>query len=408
MSKKFFTSIAAVAMVVVIAYTAFAKTPVSSVKWYGDSDKAAANGGEVGYTDSPRSNASGLKIPSNAHSADFPGLYFIWDSKQKDNGYLKVEAGVFGDYGFGSFLLTTKESNKYYDFYISPEKDRYGNVTQKLTEDGCYVFFIPKVAGNKNINMVFLDAYNDGVAKESWFPVNASFVRECELGCCKDCSLSVEDTFVFWLKEGDVFGNNDDDWTAVYEALDISADDVVSYRSTLAIDEDVYVMESEFTVNMVDALAVSLVGECLCVCECCDCELCKECDGCLDKDCECVNCPGPCGCDPVEPLSYDDDAFDGGISTDDGNLIISRELLGHYFTEEANGQGWISITVNKKEISGNGEFTTHNKGITIKSKALVEGYIVIQVGATEDTMDIELTILLFMENGKPVGAVIVQ
>jgi len=119
---------------------------VKSIVWNGASDIAVA----VQIDDienSTRSNASGPKIPSNAHSADFPGVYFTWDPKQKDVGYLKVEASVFEKYRF--FILTTKESNKYFDFAVIPQPG------QKLTADNCYVFYIKKVT-DKNINMVFV------------------------------------------------------------------------------------------------------------------------------------------------------------------------------------------------------------------------------------------------------------
>ena len=126
------------------------KGAVSEVVWKGDSDKAVAqNIGEI--RNDTRKNASGAKIPSNAHSADFPGLYFIWDAKQKDNGYLKVAAEVFELYD--SFVLTSKESNTFWDFKIAVQPG------QQKTADNCYVFFIPKVYNNKNINMVFLSEW---------------------------------------------------------------------------------------------------------------------------------------------------------------------------------------------------------------------------------------------------------
>jgi len=121
----------------------------SNIVWNGAPDRAVA-ADIAAVQNTTRKNASGAKIPSNAHSADFPGIYFIWDSKQKDNGYLKVDAGVFGAYT--SFMLTSKESNTYWDFEISPQPG------QSLTGDGCYVFFIPKVYNQKNINMVFIAA----------------------------------------------------------------------------------------------------------------------------------------------------------------------------------------------------------------------------------------------------------
>jgi len=124
-----------------------AKAPkTGDIVWNGQADKDVAV--EIEYFQSYRPNASGPKITSNAHSNDFPGIYFIWDSKQKDNGYLKVKQEVF--YGYICFVLTSKESNTYWDFEIYPREN------QELTDDGCYVFFIPKVYNNKNINMVFL------------------------------------------------------------------------------------------------------------------------------------------------------------------------------------------------------------------------------------------------------------
>jgi hypothetical protein len=128
-----------------------AKDGGSTIVWNGAPDRAVAV--NIDFVTSPRTNASGIKIPSNAHSADFPGLYFIWDSKQKDNGYLKVASSVFEQYG--SFVLTSKESNKYFDFLIAQQPG------QQMTADDCYVFFIPKVYNNKNINMVFLPEFTN-------------------------------------------------------------------------------------------------------------------------------------------------------------------------------------------------------------------------------------------------------
>jgi len=121
-----------------------------AVTWNGASDIAVAVNIGADQNDT-RKNASGPKITSNAHSADFPGIYFIWDSKQKDNGYLKVAASVFDVYE--SFILTSKESNTYWDFPIALQGE------QEMTNDGCYVFFIPKAQNNKNINMVFVGEF---------------------------------------------------------------------------------------------------------------------------------------------------------------------------------------------------------------------------------------------------------
>ena len=54
--------------------------------WNGASDKSVSSeiDAEQNIT---RNNSSDVKIASNLNSADYPGIYFIWDSKQKDNDY---------------------------------------------------------------------------------------------------------------------------------------------------------------------------------------------------------------------------------------------------------------------------------------------------------------------------------
>ena len=123
---------------------------VFSVYWNMEADRDLAVNIDA-VQNATRSNASGAKITSNAHSNDFPGIIFIWDSKHKDNGYLKVTAGVFDVYEY--FILTAKEANLYWDFRIIPQE------SQQKTEDNCYVFFIPKVNDNGKINMVFLSEW---------------------------------------------------------------------------------------------------------------------------------------------------------------------------------------------------------------------------------------------------------
>jgi len=129
----------------------FNAKPQSTIVWNGEVDRAVA--ADILAVPSTRTNASGPKITSNAHSADFPGIYFIWDKKQKDQGYLKVAAEVFDVYE--GFTLTSKESNTYWDFNIQVQAG------QQMTADNCYVFFIPKVYDNKNINMVFVGGWLD-------------------------------------------------------------------------------------------------------------------------------------------------------------------------------------------------------------------------------------------------------
>ena len=117
------------------------------IAWNGDADKEFALDVE-GVVNSTRGNASGPKIASNSYSAEFPGIYFIWDAKQKDSGYLKVDAELFKYYE--GFTLTAKVANTYWDFVIVPQID------QTKTADNCYVFYLPSIAGSKNINMVFV------------------------------------------------------------------------------------------------------------------------------------------------------------------------------------------------------------------------------------------------------------
>ena len=176
------------------------KEAVSGVVWNGDVDKeVAANIDAV--QNNTRKNASGAKITSNAHSADFPGIYFIWDSKQKDNGYLKVDAAVFEKYV--GFTLTSKEANTYWDFAISIQDG------QVMTDDDCYVFFIPKAQNNKNINMVFISDYAE---KDEPVVVNLGFIGYYLF------EGNVLSTSIHWqkLEEGDMI-----DWDAVDAAYDV-------------------------------------------------------------------------------------------------------------------------------------------------------------------------------------------
>jgi hypothetical protein len=98
-----------------------------------------------------RNNASGAAVTSGAHSDAHPGICFVWSPKAPDSGYLKVSAWVFETYE--SFILTAKEANTYWDYAIAPREG------QPLSGDGCYVFYLPRASGNKNINMVFLSGW---------------------------------------------------------------------------------------------------------------------------------------------------------------------------------------------------------------------------------------------------------
>lgn len=142
------------AAAVLLSVLAVASVPASAaaggptVIWNGDADKQVAVNVE-GRPNTTRNDASGPKITSNADSAAFPGIYFWFDTKQKDRGFLKVHPDVFGKHA--SFTITTKAANAYTDFLIAP------SAGQQRSSDGGFVFLIDDLASNKNLNMVFVD-----------------------------------------------------------------------------------------------------------------------------------------------------------------------------------------------------------------------------------------------------------
>ena len=121
---------------------------LNTFSWNGDADDKAAAAIIDATQNNTRKNASGPKIASNAHSKEFPGIYFIWDAKHDDSGYLKVSADLFDEYA--NFVLTLKESDTYWDLLIEVMPG------QQKTADNCYVFFIPMACGNNRINKVFI------------------------------------------------------------------------------------------------------------------------------------------------------------------------------------------------------------------------------------------------------------
>ena len=368
MSKKILTTLSVVALLFAVAVTANAGNDKNAPSWITAADKAAKT--DVGYGESARKNASGAKITSNAHSADFAdGLYFVWDSKQSDSGYLKVAASYFGENGFGYFLFTTKESNKYFDFYISPDKDAYGNVTQEAV-DGYYTFFIPKVYGNKNINMVFVEEYNNGGGQEAWVPVTVEYSVDC-LCDCDACEFVAEPKeFSFWVKKGYEFGSVAD-WDYIYEGLGIAYEDVDEFYSSLAGEEFAVFDADEFTVAVDESLALQLVTF--------------------------VDCG--CGCDDD---GDDEPYFDEGTKLEDGDLVIDPAMVGGVLPQ-SNAQGWMTITINGKEISGNSDYNTAKEKIKIKSKVLAEGELVIFIKAEAPNEDFEATLELIYDGGALVG-----
>jgi len=202
-----FAATAALALTAPVNANANPPAPATGgIVWNGTTDRSIA--ANIDAQPSARTDASGIKISSNAQSADIPGIYFIWDSKQKDVGYLKVDAKVFDD--FDGFVLTTKESNTYWDFQIALQPG------QLKTADGCYVFYIPKVGADaKNINMVFFDGWTSKAAPtlhDSW---SLGFIGYYVYG---DTGI-VMSTSIYWVtldKPGDCV--NWDDVNAAYAA----------------------------------------------------------------------------------------------------------------------------------------------------------------------------------------------
>ena len=128
-----------------------------------------------------RGNAAGDKISSNAHSGDYPGVYFRWDEKQKCPGVFLVADWVFDLFEEETFYLTAKNSNSYYKYLISRDT---GHVINE--EEAVWGYGIPKeVMGKdnkgkdvkdelKNINMVFID----GIYKAGQFFIEKTWYDE--------------------------------------------------------------------------------------------------------------------------------------------------------------------------------------------------------------------------------------
>ena len=131
---------------------------------------------------SKKLDASGDKIPSNAHSGDFPGIYFYWNDQQKEDGILKVDPALFDLFKDGKFYITAKNSNAYWDYWILPDEGI-------VTAGGYLLYQIPRYfmyleANNKNgktsevkeelknINMIFIGGeYKDAylIIDKEWF-----------------------------------------------------------------------------------------------------------------------------------------------------------------------------------------------------------------------------------------------
>ena len=192
-----------------------ASKPVPGNPGWQESYRTNVNKGTPAPTLWDRGNAAGDKIPSNAHSADFPGLYFYWDDKQKDDGVLLVNENVFAYFKGGytltlpnvdkkqaaatvcfaeddpGFVLTAKNSNNYWGYKIAKST---GKVIDTVNGVKIYAYAIPKqiqfINPNngkndkedlKNINMVFIDGqYKDAQFEivKKWYDEKGKFVKD--------------------------------------------------------------------------------------------------------------------------------------------------------------------------------------------------------------------------------------
>jgi hypothetical protein len=117
---------------------------------------------------------AGTKIPSNSHSAAIPDVFFAWDNKQRDDGFLKIRASYFET--FAGFVLTKKVSSTYWDYHIFVNFDENGVADHKMTEDGKYfIFYIPK--GKGYLTTVPRFAANG-------FPIGYQVVEQPSRGAC--------------------------------------------------------------------------------------------------------------------------------------------------------------------------------------------------------------------------------
>ena len=195
--------------------TSAAPAPVPGNPGWKAEYSASANKGTPTPILWDRGSADGDKIPSNAHSADYPGLYFYWDDKQKEDGVLLVNESVF-DYfqdgytytlpnvdkkqaasevvfakGDPGFVLTAKNSNNYWGYKIAKST---GKVIDTVNGEKIYAYAIPKqiqfINPNngkndkedlKNINMVFIDGkYKSGFFEivKNWYDEEGTRVTD--------------------------------------------------------------------------------------------------------------------------------------------------------------------------------------------------------------------------------------
>jgi hypothetical protein len=115
----------------------------------GIEDLPRANTAIVPTENPDRANATCEKYPYGPFGPRITGLFFTPWGDQSPDAYLKVHPSMFDVYNY--FILTTKNSDQYWDFKIMPAEG------QALTRDGCYLFAISKQ--EYTIDTVFVDEY---------------------------------------------------------------------------------------------------------------------------------------------------------------------------------------------------------------------------------------------------------
>jgi len=202
---------------------------------------------------SARTNASGDKITSNAHSGDYPGLYFYWNDKQKDDGFLKVDPAIFSWFTEDWFIITAKNSNAYWDYkivlgegyatsegYLLYQIPRYFMYTEANNKNGKVTEVKDEL---KNINMIFIDGYwrtFDLRIVKSWDPNNeanavATLTNGYSFGS-KTTRLYAADSVAINFKENNIASKNLNGYRYDFSFVKVSVDGVESDVNLVSFD----------------------------------------------------------------------------------------------------------------------------------------------------------------------------
>ncbi|MCL2710992.1 MAG: hypothetical protein FWE95_08930 [Planctomycetaceae bacterium] len=168
MMKKVFTTLSVFAIMVALTLSAAAQ------QWWqaGNIADATKVSGTLNDKSSPvyRTNSSGDKIPSNSHSAAFPGIYINWVGNGNNaKCYAQIQSHVFDRFEDEVFWITVQFSGNYFDFELAKADGlSLGNGVYAF-EFNTEVTYIhnngkpktEKFAGN-NVNQFFIGGfYND-------------------------------------------------------------------------------------------------------------------------------------------------------------------------------------------------------------------------------------------------------